>query len=440
MMLYNKVLESIILPLGDFLNGSSFVKELRKWRAIQHLSEDAIQKLQADKLRRLLEHALDDIPYYKNQFVADRNVDARELIKQFPVIRKHMIKEDITKFVCPSAKNLIPYESSGSSGIQGKIFMNKTEQSVIRAILILWWEWAGYRIGNALVQTGMTVERGLLKTLKDFFFRTKYFVAFGLEDKTIRPLLAGASGGKYQHLAGYASSLYLIARTEEEYSTGVEFRSVISWGDKMFPHFREKIESVFNTKVFDTYACNEGIMIAAQYDLPYYYIMSPHVYVEIVDAEGNEVPDGELGYVVVTQLDNFSMPLIRYYNGDLAIKLPRHKYPQKRKLNFPLLERIIGRDTDIVKTRSGKNMIVHFFTGIFEFYPTIKQFRVLQDNLDSIVIEYIKEPGFDASILDEITSNIHQHLEEPFKIEYRCVSFIPSTASGKPQIIKSELK
>lgn len=108
-------------------------------------------------------------------------------------------------------------------------------------------------------------------------------------------------------------------------------------------------------------------------------------------------------------------------------------------MDFPILEKIIGRDTDIVKTRSNKFMIVHFFTGILEHFPEIKQFRVIQKNLDSIQFEYIKDTGFNQSVLDKITQIIHEHLLEDFPIEYIEVESIPSTPSGKPQLILSQL-
>jgi phenylacetate-CoA ligase len=82
------------------------------------------------------------------------------------------------------------------------------------------------------------------------------------------------------------------------------------------------------------------------------------------------------------------MPLIRYNLGDLAIKLPRSEYPKDSSLQLPLLQKIVGRETDIVYTPNGKGLIVHTFTGIMEHYQEIKQFRVLQTTLDKITIEY----------------------------------------------------
>jgi phenylacetate-CoA ligase len=143
--------------------------------------------------------------------------------------------------------------------------------------------------------------------------------------------------------------------------------------------------------------------------------------------------------VVVTSLLAEAMPLIRYKLGDLAVKLPREKYPANRALNLPLLEKVIGRETDLVHTPSGKKMIVHSFTGIFEYYPQIRQFCVIQRSLDGIIIQFIRGDNYYPGVLIEIEARIRSLLNEPFSIVMEEVVEILPTRSGKPQIIMSEL-
>ena len=197
---------------------------------------------------------------------------------------------------------------------------------------------------------------------------------------------------------------------------------------------------MFHCKVFETYGCSEGFLVAAKKDLDYYYIMSPHVYVEVVDDAGNEVPYGEWGNILLTRLDNLSMPLIRYKIGDLGSLLPPNEYPQNRDLKFPLLKQIIGRSTDVVKTLSGKYMVVHAFTGIFEHIPEIRQFKVIQRNIESIEIEYIPGLNFEKQLLVSITKMIQEYLNENFMVNWIEVSKISPSPSGKPCLVESYLK
>jgi phenylacetate-CoA ligase len=434
--LYNTFLENIVLPVGDLLLGTTYISSLKRWRAIQKLSETELQHLQKQKLEELLKHAIQNIPFY--QSFASSNAPR---LSDFPVLKKVTIRENMERLLWhPDRKyKLVLEKSSGSSGIQGEVYVSRREQSVFQAAQTLTWEWAGYRPGASLLQTGITPKRGFVKSIKDFLLRTQYVSAFNLDDKSVAQILEGLEKKKF--FGGYASSLFVFSEVAKQNNMDhVQFKSAISWGDKMFSHYRESIETQFKTRVYDTYGTTEGFMIAGQKDLPYYYILSPHVYLELLDEKGNAVPDGEMGHVVVTRLDAFEMPLIRYYLGDLAIKLPREKYPEKRDLQFPLLEKIIGRDTDIVRTQSGKKMIVHFFTGIFEHFSEILQFRVVQHSVHEMTIEYIPRETFHAEILNILTKKIQDYLQEPFPVTFVKVESIPSTASGKPQIILSTIE
>lgn len=434
---YNQILEKLVLPIGDLAFGTSFIRELKNWRRISSLNKDELNKLSLGKLGRILDFASSKIPFYRLLSKGDLS-DPLSWLKDFPVVDKTDYNRDINRFLSLPREKLIPHYSSGSSGIQGVVYMNKQEQSISQAVQTMFWEWSGYYPGKPIVQTGMTPDRGTAKSLKDLFFNTKYYNAFGLDQDALRSILLKQANLNNFHLGGYASSLYLLATTALENNIAkVKFDAALSWGDKMFPQYRQKISKAFGCRVFDTYGTTEGTMIAAQKDLDYYYIITPHVYLEILDDDNNEVPDGNIGRVVVTRLDGYSMPLIRYANGDLAIKLPQNKYPEKRDLAFPLLEMIVGRDTDIVYTSSGKYLIVHFFTGIFEFYPEIKQFKVIQRELSKIEIDYIAGKGFRPDVLTKIEDSITHKLGERLPIDWKEVQSIKPTASGKPQIIES---
>ncbi len=418
--------------------GTRFIGYLNEYRRLNKLSEHELEKLHQDKLHTILEHTRKTIPFYRDYF---KNIEPsnKPSLEEFPVFDKLSVRKNLEALVDPSSGNLKEYYSSGSSGIQGKVYLSSREESLVRAILINWWEWGGYEMGDHILQTGITPNRGVLKSVKDLLFKTDYHAAFGLSEDDVLKGLRKFVPTRKDFFGGFASSLFVFSEVAARNGISLSFESVFSWGDKMFPHYRKSIEKTFSTKVYDAYACNEGLMIAAQADLDYYYIMSPHIHLEILDDEGKHVPDGELGNVVVTSLDHFSMPLIRYKNGDLAVKLPREKYPEHRKMKYPLLERVVGRDTDIIKTKQGKILIVHFFTGIFEFYPQVRQFRVIQNDLEGILIEVIPDKGFDTTVLENIRKEILEKMEGNMKIEFVEVENIPATSSGKPQIIQNNL-
>lgn len=433
----NFILENLIMPFGDFVIGSSLISKLKQQRDICSYSEVKLSELQNIKLQKLLKYSITQIPYYKSL-----NIDIHSApidIKQFPIINKQTLFDHQNSLLGGPKETLIKNVSSGSTGQQSIVYWSKEEQSINRATQILWWEWAGYRFGDPLLQTGITPNRGFVKSIKDKLLNTYYLQAFTHSKEDVVKALRWAQRQDGPVLAGYASSLYVIARYALEENIQVKFKAAVCWGDKLFDHYKKTIQQAFDIQVCETYGSAEGLMMGGQKDLEYMYLMSSNVYVELLDNNGNEVKDGELGHVIVTNLNGYAMPLIRYRIGDLAIKLPREEYPENRANQFPLWQKIIGRDTDLVITESGKYLVVHSFTGVFEHIPEIKQFCVIQNSRSGILIQYIKGENFTEQLLEKAKNKILSYINEPFNIEFIEVETIPVTKSGKPQLIISKL-
>jgi phenylacetate-CoA ligase len=294
-------------------------------------------------------------------------------------------------------------------------------------------------MGDPILQTGITPNRRLIKGLKDKLLNTYYLQAFSHSEEDVRDAFNWVKKQKDPVLAGYASSLYVLAQFAEKMGEQIKFKTAISWGDKLFPHYRRLIEQVFDTKVHETYGSAEGLMMGGQRELDHMYLMNQNVFIELLDDQGRDVPEGEMGHVVVTSLNAMAMPLIRYRIGDLAKMLPKDQYPAKRDLNYPIIEKIIGRDTDLVRTPGGRMLVVHSFTGIFEHIPEISQFRITQENLEGITIEFVPGEGYHEQLLDTIRTRIAENVKEPFRLDFIERHEIPPSASGKPQLIISKI-
>lgn len=436
--MYNKIVENLLLPVGDVFLRTNFIATLNHLRRVQWEDLETLQHRQRTSLADLLTHATTNTQYYKHLGVLSEN-DPTQWLKKFPLLTKRNLKENGERLIGKGIfkEKLVKESSSGSSGIQSSVYLTKREVSQAQAAQTLLWEWSGYTLGSPLLQLGMTTRRPLVKRLKDYFLRVNYQQAFNISQPEAEKAIARITGNNY-FFGGYASGLYGYALLAEQLSVKPSFRSVISWGDKMFPHYRSKIEKVFNTRVFDVYGTTEGFVIAGQCSAGSYHVVTPHVFLELLDKDGKEVKAGEVGFVVATRLDAYAMPLIRYYLGDIAVR-EKESFQCPCGRHLPVLRQIIGRDTDLVRTRSGKLLIVHFFTGIFEHFPQVRQFRVIQRELERIIVEYIPEVDCSDAVLNTLRETIHEKLGERMTIDFVEVAYIPDTPSGKPQIIKSEL-
>jgi len=438
--MYTKFIKNIIFPLSDRFLGLSINKELEEYRKIQWFSKNSLKSLQENNLKSILSHCKENIPYYKKIFYEnnfDINGDLYTEIKKLPLLTKKIIRRGLPNDIIDQTRNIYITEyTSGSTGEQGVFYHDRSAFSKQISARILQLEWTGFRYGYKTIQTGMTLKRGLIKSIKDILFRIDYKNAFVIDSKTVQNNLDPYKNKDNIYFIGYASSLYEYARLANELNINdINFNAVISLGDKMFPHYRSIIEKQFDTKVYDTYGSAEGLVIASECEYNNYHIITPHVHIEILDENQKEVKNGEIGEIVVTCLDNFLMPLIRYQIGDLAIRRDE-KIDCLCGRNFPQIESIIGRNTDIIYTPKGKTLIVHFFTAIFEIYPEIFQFQVFQNsNGGEIEIRYIKGKNYSNKIIKNIRKRIYKESGEKFSIKFTCVDKIYPSPSGKPQIV-----
>ena len=441
-MLYPNFVDKIIFPLTDIFLSLSIRKELDKWRTMQWLDKSELENIQLNGLKNILSHSKTNIVYYNELFRTDCEVtleNSVEILKTLPFLTKDLIKKNLPNRIVDKNRKIYTIEStSGSTGIHGEFFFDREAYSKTIAIQSLWWEWASFKYGNKSIQTGITPNRGFIKKIKDILFQVHYRPAFNLDEINILSDLNKLSNKKIKYLMGFASSLFHYADIADKNDiNNIRLKSLISWGDKLFPHYRELIRKVFNAEVFDTYGACEGTMVAAECENHKLHIMSPHVFIELLDKYGNEVSPGEVGEVVVTRLDNYLMPLIRYKIGDLAIKSKDDKNCKCNR-QLPIIEKIIGRDTDIIYTKNGKPLIIHFFTGIFAHYPEIKQFQIFHKNDFILEIRYLKGNKFEKSILKKIENEIKAKAEDYIQIDFKSVETIDASKSGKLQMIISE--
>lgn len=436
-MIYAYFLEHIILPVADRINRTSFLKELKKYRKIVLLPKEELAGLQVKKLREILVHAHSRSRFYSKTPFSETD-DVLAGLKAFPVLKKRVFRENISDIITKSTtEGLHKVQSSGSTGPPGTVYFDNKEISIGRAIQVLWWEWSGYKLGNSVLQTGVNLNRTREKRIKDILFNTTYIEALKHNEKEILEVLNGLEHKPIQHFVGYASSLYLFAKIAKANAVdNIKFVSVISLGEKLLPHFREIIEEVFDCKVYDTYGASEGFRIASQCKAGNYHFMNTHLYVEIVDEEGNEVEVGESGMVLVTDLDNFTTPMIRYELGDMAVKVA--DFPCKCGLSLPMFGEVTGRSTEFLKTPGGKFITVQTVVRVLKQFPEVEEFRLTQLEPNLFEIEYVS-PEDIGEIKKSIVAVFNSMFGEELNFSFSRVSQIPKGPTGKFQLIRSNL-
>lgn len=428
-----------ILNLGDWYLKTNFIQSLKSWRSILAGSQDTLERLQNEKLGKLLTFATEHSEYYKNLNISPQKNPVAWL-KGFPVLKKSVFRENLESILTRVPdENLTQVMSSGSTGPPSKVYFTKREISNTRALQIIWWEWAGYRFGDSILQTGVNMNRSRDKAVKDKLLNTRYIDALSHSEKQILEELKHIKQHPRDFFIAYASSLYLFAKTAMEHQIhDIKFKAVISLGEKLLPNFRETIEKTFSCKVYDTYGASEGFLIASQCREGNYHLMTPHVFVEILDDQDQEVKPGQLGRVVLTGLDNYTNPMIRYEVGDLAVKSTSENC--RCGLQLPMLEEVVGRITEFLVTPTGKFITVQTVVRILKQFSEIDQFKLIQQDATHYQLLYISSLEKEKVREKEIKEMFENVCQEPMDLTFEKVDELPKAKTGKFQLIENRVK
>lgn len=426
----------LVLWSYDIVFQTRLMKTVRYYNKLSLKSSSEVQALSEHALEKILRYAVNNSKYYSNVDLSLTS-DVYESLSRFPVLSKRDLNLHSHDLLIRDGNSLIVNKSSGSTGVRTVTYQNRKEQSIVRGIQLFWWLQFGYNFGDRIIQTGINFPRSFPKRIKDIVLRVHYIPAFSYNELHILKILRRLENYHSVCVVGYASSLNAINKTMVNNNIKTQaITTVVSLGDTLYPHYRSAIKW---GQIYDTYGCSEGVLIAAQLDGKYYYVMNTHVHIEILDKNNNPVKDGEMGEITITRLDNYSQPLIRYKVGDLGILLPLKEYPDKRNFPFQILKEICGRTGDIVMSTKGGTHVVHAFTGVFEHISEIIQWQIEQEKIDEMIIRYISNSELSYHKLREIEQRLLSFLGEDFKIDWELVSEILASPSGKPRLIISHL-
>lgn len=157
--------------------------------------------------------------------------------------------------------------------------------------------------------------------------------------------------------------------------------------------------------------------------------------IEVLDDTGQHVSAGHdrSGH---HQPGNYSMPLIRYKIGDMAVLGPE-KCPCGNL--FPTLKTVTGSFTDQLVLEGGTVVSGEIFIGILGIRCNkghFKQFQVIQEDFRKISINVVLERSFDDADRRDVESNIRT-VKGDCEITWHFLDEILTTKSGKYEFVKS---
>ena len=448
MSLYTSLLRNITLPAGASVAGYGEVMSyLRGLEASQWWSLDQLQALQNQKLRRLIAHVYQHVPFYadlmREHGLTPADIQTTDDLVKLPIVDKYVLTNNYPDHIrdhsLPQAR-LISVSSSGSTGERLLYWTTKRQKAIKWAGLFRFWEMAGYDFGKRYATFTVSANRGLLNwpilmKLEWGLLRHLWLPMIEITDDKLADYAQRIADFRPVMLRSYASTVYFLARYMVRQGMTIPVPAVITTGETLSDPMRQTIEQAFAPgRVFNEYGA-DGMQMAGECDHHQgLHLNAETVFVEVV-RNGERVADGELGELVFTNLEATAVPFIRYNIQDVGV-LTHEPCPCGRGL--PRLTHLEGRLTDLFATHDGRWLSVHHFTGLLGHMPSVEAFQVIQRDVDDVLLKLVVNAAFTEQDRETIVDTFANYLGPAIRLTLEFVDDIPTTPSGKRRFFISQ--
>lgn len=431
-----------IAPAWARWESSPYLRHYRRLQQTQFESPDRIRKNQWERVASLLRHAYATTPYWREQLdefgaTPDR-IQSWDDYRALPLLTKADLRAragDMLSLPYSGSVSLHHRKTSGSTGVSVKVVVDDDAQQLQRACTLRSDEWSGWRLGERVAAVWGNPDylkhgwRGRLRNA--LLDRATYLDTLKMDEAAMGRFVAQLRQSPPSLLFGHAHSLYLFAEFVKQTSgQGIHPRGIISTAMVLHDWERRRIEEVFACRVTNRYGCEEVSLIACECEKHEgLHVNADAIYLEILRPDGTAAAPGETGRVVVTDLTNRAMPLLRYEVGDMAVFSARNCSCGR---GLPLLDRVDGRIADYVVTPRGDLVSGISLTENFAvMVPGIAQLQIVQEEIDRFVFRIVRGPDFGERSVEVIRSLVAERFGPEVRFELDYVERIAPEQSGK---------
>lgn len=447
-MTRRKLLTNFIYPIYESITGRRIICKLRELENDQWLSRSSIDRSQNKKLRKLVAYAYNHCPYYREHFtrlhLKPSDIITREDLTRLPVLTKANIKENLKRLISTNTERMKVrlYQTGGSTGKPMSFYHSQFSEDYTHAARVRSDGWAGREIGAKTIYlwgAPLDLSRAskLKKRLRFTLYNESLFNTYRFSDFDMMNLVSQIQRMTPQFIVAYASSLYEFARFIE--SRGItdipHLKGIITSADTLFMHQRKLIEKIFRCKVFNRYGSREVGIIASE--CPAHdglHVNEDNLIVEILDEKNNPADHGD---IVITDLNNYAMPFIRYKIEDLG-RWIYGNCPCGRSSRQ--LDLVGGRATDILNDTSGNRIDgIAVLSLLFSSLTEIEQVQLVQTCRNHIIVNLVVSAKFASADEDKLKNLLRSKFGDSMSFTFRYTDKIPKTASGKYRFSINEM-
>lgn len=410
--------------LLDSLHGGRirhYLKEVQSDMKIANASEE--------RLEAILRYAMETIPYYKDI--------SEPILSAFPVMNKNKYLASYDEFFSPDYKReqLYSYATSGSSGTPFRGYQDHEKRSKHTADLIFFHGKCGWELGDKYIFLRAWISEYKSSKLGNIKNNVIPYDVLKLDESMLESIVTCLKSKPIKMILGYGSALNQLADYLEKTNTFLNgLNVVISDSDPLKPESREILKERLRCSIVDRYSNEEHGLIAFSYDVgqPFEVNVSSY-YVELLKIDSDEYAEpGEIGRIVITDLYNKAMPLIRYELGDLAIS------DDIKTKGVKTLRELQGRTADMLVMRNGVRISSASINNYMEGLVGIEKYQLVQNGLGEFELFVVE--GTERYSDDDYKRALMPCIEKDSKLSIMRVDDIKVETTGKYKTFISKYK
>lgn len=419
---------------------------LDAYRRLERCSSAVLRRRQGRRLAAILEHAGERSPYYRDAWPASGRVrpgEARKLLATLPPLSKEELQRHADRLRTTPRHGRVTRKTTGGSTGQA-VTVYKDRRATAREMAASWlgYGWFGIEIGDRAARfwgSPYTWKRRVRFAAADLAMHRIRFSAFAFDEDDLERYWARCLRFGPQYFYGYVSMLdefarFLRRRGHDGRRLGL--KAIVATSEVLSSAQRALLSDVFGAPVQNEYGCGEVGPIAYECERGGLHVMADNLVVELLTDEGRPARVGETGEVVVTDLTNRAMPLVRYRLGDWGVWADGCECGRP----FPVLERIWGRAYDFIQTPGGHRYHGEFLMYLFEELRDrgvdVRQFQVTQRAEDRVDVAVVLDDRDPASASERIRRRLERRLSG-VQVTVRRVSSIERAPSGKMRVLRN---
>ena len=441
------LIRHVIFPAWVRKNRSARLTYLRQFEQTQFWSREAIANFQWMRVKQLLSHAFESCPFYRRKFAAaglnPLDIQSPSDLSNVPTTSKQEIQEHGPDLLASTSRReeLVQDMTGGSTGSPLIFHYDRDRLDSRVAATFRHDRWAGWDIGEKVgLLWGAPREAraaGRERWRAQLLGRSVILDASVLNDERMREFAFRLRRYRPTVIQAYAITMALFARfVQAEGIHDIRPKSIICSAELLTDDNRELIERTFGCPVFNRYGSREFAVIASDCGARAgMHINAENLVVEVL-ANGRPTTEVE-GEIVITDLANYAMPLIRYRTADIGLLRTN---PCACGRGLPLLDLVGGRVTDFMTTTSGAKVSgIVMATYVITKIPGIRQVQFVQRNPDRVEVNLVRGPEWSDRSADELTRRIGTFLGHTMGVDIVLRENIPLDPSGKHRFSISTL-